>query len=444
MKTVAGVVLLAGACLGVYALNGVARTEDGKSVLHVAAPLPITVELAKAELRPIVRSVQAPGDVEAFAEVDIRSEVVAKILEMPIKEGDKVSKGDLLCRLDDADYRARVTQAEANVAKLKATIIQAQADLEKTDRDYQRQIRLSEADATSSLELADYRTMLVRTRAGVEIRQQELVEAQARWQSAKEDLEKTVITAPIDGVISQLFAKQGEVVVTGTMNNPGTRIMVVSDLSKMQVRCRVDETDAPLVEPGQSARIYLQSDSQQSIAGHVARICAKGTKPPGREVVTFETLVLVDSDDRRVKPGMTASVEVEVARKAEALTVPVQAVVHRKRKDLPEELVKRLDERPRVATTEEAQRAAEYVKIIFAAKDEIARPRLVTTGIADATRVEIVDGLAPDEIVVTGPFRSLDQLKDGSKVKTEAPKGGSKDAGPTPSEESPAVAKGKE
>ncbi len=213
--------------------------------------------------------------------MDISSEVVSKILQLPIKEGQAVKKGDLLCRLDDADYKARVLSSQANVAKLKAMIVQAQAEMDKAQRDVDRQRRLSELHATSSIEMADYLTTLIRAKSTLEVRKQELIEAEAMLASTEEDLAKTVITSPISGIISQLFAEEGEVVITGTMNNPGTRIMVVSDLSVMQVRCRVDETDAALVDKNQPARIYLQSDTRKSIPGHVSRVATKGYQSRG-------------------------------------------------------------------------------------------------------------------------------------------------------------------
>lgn len=324
------------------------------------------------------------------------------------------------------------------------------------------------------------------------LREQELLEAQAGLQSAREDLAKTVIQAPISGVISQLFAKQGEVVVTGTMNNPGTRIMVISDLSKMQVRCRVDEADAPLVAPDQTARIYLHSDTRRSIPGRVHRVGTQGIKPLGRDVVTFETLVLITPEGQevgkweggkvgtedggeavegaggkvqaavtdtavsgegdsagpptptsapapspasrptsppshlptlsaysRVKPGMTANVEIEVARRENTITIPIQAVVYRKRRDLPEELLEEHDRQQVAENPGSRQSAAEYIQLVFCVEDGKARPRLVRIGINDATRVEILEGVTLADTIVIGPYRSLDQLKDGSAVKLE-------------------------
>lgn len=417
MKTVLGYVILAGVVAGLVLLNNLAAGREGKNALHVAPELEVEVRLAKPETRDIVRTVQAPGDVEAFTEVDISAEVVGKIIEMPVEEGDRVQAGDLLCRLDDADYRARVTSARANVEKLKAMIVQSDADMEKAQRDLDRQKRLSESDATSALELADYHTAFVRVKAALDMRRQELIEAEAMLTAAQDDLAKTVITSPIAGIVSQKFAELGEVVITGTMNNPGTRIMVISDLSKMQVRCRVDESDSTLVQVDQPARIYLQTDMQTSVPGHVLRVGTKGTKPLGRDVVTFETLVLVDSDDERVKPGMTASVDIEVRRSTNALTVPVEAVVNRKRKDLPEDLVKAFEETRTSGDHAAPLRTAEYLKCIFCRVDDKAQPHLVETGISDEHRVEIVSGLSPADWVIAGPYRSLDALKRDSRVK---------------------------
>lgn len=425
MKSIIGVIILASVVGGVFMLNKAVRRKDGKSVLHIAAPLAITVETREPTQRDIIRTVQAPGEVEAFSEVNISAEVVAKILEIPVEEGDLVKKGDLLCRLDDADYRALITSAKANVARLDAMIVQSEADLEKAQRDYDRQVRLSERDATSALELADYHTALIRARTNVAIRRQELVEMEARLQSAQEDLAKTVINSPIDGVVAQLFAEAGEVVVTGTMNNAGTRIMVISDLSKMQVRCRVDESDAPTVKSDQPARIFLQSDTRDSIPGHVLRVAIKGSKPVGRDVVTFETLALVDSHDPRVKPGMSANVEIEVARSDNALTIPVEAVVHRKRSDLPKDLLARLDEVETMRADGQPRRKAEYVQVVFRVDGDTVKPVAVETGISDDTGVETISGISAGDKIVTGPYRSLDQLKDGAKVKIEGqPEGG--------------------
>ncbi len=400
----------------VFTLGRTRGGEDDKPLLHVADEVALSVNIAKPERTEIIRLVQAPGDVEAVLEVDISSEVVAKIEEMPVEEGDGVRKGDLLCRLNDDDLRAAIESAKARIAGLQAAIRAAEADVEKSDRDVARQTQLSELEATNSQEMADYLTTHKKLHATLEMRQNELIDAQAQLVRLQEDLKRTVIESPIDGIISTLNAKQGEVVITGTMNNPGTVIMTISDLSRMQVRARVDEVDVPLVQAKQKARIYLQSDQNRSVPAEVFRVATRGTKQVGRDVVTFETLLEVLSDDPRIKPGMTANVEIEVSRREDAITIPVQAVVHRLRKDLADDIVQAYDGRQEQLDLSERARQAQYIKVVYVKDDDKARIRLIDPGIADTRRVEIRGGLGDQDEVIIGPYRSLDQLKDGRKV----------------------------
>jgi len=416
MKALLPVGLLVAIGVGVFALGGLKPDGSGKSLLHVAEEVGLPVQAATPARGEIIRLVQAPGDVEAVLEVEVSSEIVAKIEEMPVEEGDAVTKGDLLCRLDDRYLQADVESAQARIAQLKASILQAKVDLDKTERDLRRQRRLNERNATSDVEFRDYKTLRDKAAAVHEMRVQELAQAQAALKRIREDLEKTVIRAPIAGVISKLSAKQGEVVVTGTMNNPGTVIMTISDLSQMQVRARIDEVDVPLVRAGQPARIYLQADQDRPVPAKVVRVASKGTKPAGRDVVTFETLLAVLSTEDRIKPGMTANVEVEVAREKDALTVPVEAVVHRMRKELPDALLAEFDRRQADLQRSRRVREAQYIKVVYVVKNDVARVRLVDPGIADTRRVELRDGVAPADQVIIGPYRSLDQLEDGGKI----------------------------
>ncbi len=442
IKKIIAVAIMVALVAGVFVLNGL-RQEDGESVLHVADETPLPVVAARPKRQEMVRIVQAPGRLEPVKEVEISSQVVARIERMPVEEGDRVKAGDLLCELDDDDFRAQVESGEARVAKLRAAIRRAQAELEKCQRDDERQKRLAANDATSKLEILNYRTALIGAEAALEVAKQELVEAEALLQSAKEKLQETTIVSPIDGVVASLQAKEGEVVVTGTMNNPGTVIMVVCDLSKMQVRAYIDETDVALVRRDQPARIYLQSDSDTSFPGRVFRIAPKGTREQFRDVVRFETLIMVESTDPRIKPAMNANVEIEVKRRDDALTVPIEAVVYRRAADLPKELRERAL-RDAAGTTKEgvaARRKAQHVKVIFCMEGDRAVPKLVKTGISDRQDVVITEGLKPDDMVITGPYRSLDRLKDGRSVKlkedhkpgqTEEPNDVASDAQPKP------------
>jgi len=416
MKGFLTLLLLVAISVGVFALGNLKKNGSNKSLLHVADDVPLTVKLATPKREPIVRIVQAPGDVEAVLEVEISSEIVSRIEEMPIEEGDTVKAGDLLCRLDDRFLRAEVESGQARISQIKAAIVQAQADVEKAERDLARQVSLSEHEATSDIELRNYKTARDKFRAIYDQRGFELDQAKAALKRIYEDLEKTVIRSPIAGVISRLNAKQGEVVVTGTMNNPGTVIMSISDLSRMQVRARIDEIDVPLVRAEQTARIFLQAEPDRPIPARVARVASKGIKSLGRDVVTFETLLDVLSDDERIKPGMTANVEIEVAREQDAVTVPVEAVVHRMRKELSDDIVAAFDRLQEHLDLPDRAKQAQYIKVIYVMEDDKARVRLVEPGIADTRRVEIRSGIALTDRVIVGPYRSLDQIKDGRAV----------------------------
>jgi HlyD family secretion protein len=416
MRALLTLLVLVAISAGVFALGGLHKRSDGKSLLHVADEVALTVNAAKPVRGEIIRLVQAPGDVEAVLEVEISSEIVSKIVDMPVEEGDTVQAGDLLCRLDDKNLLADLESAEARIAQLRAAVVQSETELEKAERDFARQVRLSEADATSDLEVRDYQTSRNRAKATLEMRQHELSQAEAFLKRVKEDLKKTVITAPIGGVISRLNAKQGEVVVTGTMNNPGTVIMSISDLSKMQVRARVDEVDVPLVKAGQKGRVYLQSDPNAPVPARVVRVASKGIKTVGRDVVTFEALLEVLSDEERVKPGMTANLEIEVDKRDDSITVPIEAIVHRMRKDLPESVLETFDRKQATLDLSERAKQGQYIKVLYIIDNGAAHVRLVDAGIADTRRVEILEGVGLDETVIVGPYRSLDQLKDGRKV----------------------------
>lgn len=416
MRAVWTIVVLAVIGGGIFALGRLRRSDDGKPILNVADEVALTVNVAQPQREKIVRLVQAPGDVEAVDEVEISAEIVSKITVMAVEEGDVVSAGDLLCRLDDSNLLADAESADARIAGLKASVVQAEVDVEKAERDYKRQLALAESNATSDLEMRDYRTRYRKALAVLDMHKHELDEAEAYAKRIQEDLKKTVITSPISGVVSKLNAEQGEVVVTGTMNNPGTVIMTISDLSRMQVRARVDEMDVPYVHPDQPGRVYLQSEPDKPVKAKVVRVASKGTKTVGRDVVTFEALLEVLESEDRVKPGMTANVEIEVDERDDAITVPVEAVVHRLRKDLPDNIVEAFDERQAGLELSERVKRGQYIKVLYVKDGDVAKVRLIDSGIADTRRVEIRDGIGLDDTVIIGPYRSLDQLEDGKKV----------------------------
>jgi len=366
----------------------------------------------------IVQTVAAPGKVEAVDEAEIASQLVGRVIAVNVKEGDAVKKGQVLVRLDTTEARARLDSALARIDRLRAAIEQSEKDLEKASRDAQQSGKLAVRGFNTPTELADAKTAVAKAQAGLMMCRHELVESEAMRKTSEQELSRCEILSPVDGVVSGLNVDVGEVVIAGTTNLPGSVLMTVSDLSRMRVRADVDETDVPLVRRKQPAKIFLQADPLTPIAGSVAMVAAKGKTKDG--VVSFETLVSVapGGDNPALRPGMTATVEVEVRRAHDALGVPAQAVVHRRRKDLPDTpAVRAWAEKNARSPGEKAQEAElRYVKIVFVDDHGVARARPVETGLSDERRVQILSGLQPDDRVIVGPFRALDELKDGHAI----------------------------
>jgi HlyD family secretion protein len=365
----------------------------------------------------IVQTIAAPGKVESVEEAEIASQLVGRVVAVNVKEGNVVKAGDVLVRLDATDARARLDSALARIERLRSAIDQAEKDVEKANRDSNLSNRLAGRGFSTPTELADAKTAVGKTHAALMMSKQDLIESEAMRKTWEQELKRTDIRAPIDGVVAGLNVDVGEVVIAGTTNLPGALLMTVCDLEHMRVRADVDETDIPLVRSGQPARVYRHSDLLHPVAGTVDLIAPKGKTKD--DVVSFETLILVNGGkNQALRPGMTSTVEVEVRRATDALGVPAQAVVHRRRKDLPDTpAVRAWAERNARSPGEKAKEAElRYVKIVFVNEQGVARARPVETGLSDERRVEILSGLKLDDKVIVGPFRALDELKDGNAV----------------------------
>jgi HlyD family secretion protein len=377
---------------------------------------PLEVLVEQATPGAIVQTVTAPGTVEAVEEAEIASQIIGRVIEVRIKDGDRVKKGDLLVKLDPTEAKARLESAVAKCERLGTAINQSKHDLDKAERDESRLAKLSSRGAATVTEVDDSRTAKAKARLSMAMCENELRESEAMRRTSQQDLDRTSILAPIDGVVAGASVDVGEIVIAGTTNLKGSVLMTVSDPKRLRVRAEVDETDVGLVRGDQPAKVFLQADERNPVAGRVDRVAPKGTKKD--ETVSFETLILVGDDQPILRPGMSSTVEIEVKRTDRALSVPVQAVVHRRRKDLPDTpAVRDWAERNARSPGEKAQEAElRYIKIVFVVEGTVARARPVETGLSDERRIEIISGLGPDDRVVVAPFRALDELKDGSPV----------------------------
>ncbi len=398
------------------------------------------VEVEPPTLRNIVQTVTAPGTIELIEEAKIASQVVGQVTNVNVEKGDTVKKGDLLVKLDDEDALARLASTDARIDRLKAGIQLADADLKKALRDSAGYEKLSQRGFSTPTEVLDGKTTVEKMQAALEMSRQELKESYATKRSSEQLLEWTEIRAPIDGTVIELDVEVGEVVIAGTTNLPGTVLLTIGNMNQMRVRADVDEMDVGLVRPDQEAKIYLQADQADPVPGTVDLISPKGTR--AAEVVSFETLITVDGQHDSIRPEMTATVEIAVKTANDAVSVPVQAVVHRRMKDLPDTDLFHDWIASQPATPAEKGRDVEtrYVKVVFIMRDGIARAQPVETGISDPEFIEILAGVSLQDKIIYGPFRALDEMTDGQPVKLAEPKKRSGSApSPTSKKRTPAA-----
>ncbi len=371
----------------------------------------------KVERGTLTAKVSGPGRVRAETTVQVSSSVMGRIVELSIEEGDVVRKGQLLMRLDDVYYRSAVEQSQARVARARAELNTAEREASDADEQFAKGL-ISEKSRDDARAVADAVA-------------QSHEEALAALNAAQDQLEKTVFHSPINGVITQLNVEEGENVVTGTMNQPGTVIMTISDLADMEVEVEIDETDIVDVRVGQKAEIEVDALADTVLAGHVTEVGNSGiTKMGGtqEEATSFLVKVLVDEAREILKPGMTATVEIVTAVHDSVLNVPIQSVASR----TPSSLERIEGKEGEGAAKDEEKRSGreeeEELEGVFTVEGDTVKFVPVVTGIADELSIEVTGELAVGAKVVSGPYKVLRTLKAGCAVKVEEHKDTSKDA----------------
>jgi len=406
------------------------------------------VRIEKTLRGELIEFINAPGLIEPKRKVEISAKVSARIVEMPYDEGDRVTQGDpndleahppsLLLRLDDSDLRAtlRATEARraaqaaqievskmeiestrASIEGTRAKLIQAKRELERKKTLLQsKDVSQSDVDLQQSTvddldaQLKSSLHGLKATELQLTVLQHNLEAADAEITRATEMLSYTVIKSPIDGIITRINAEVGEMVMTGTMNNPGTIIMEVGDLSRMQLLARVDEVDISSVKVGQKAKVHIHSWPDKVFDGHVQKI-ALAREINYQDVSNyFETEILLHSTDQMILTGMNADVDIEIAVHKNVLKIPSQAVLGRPVDELPIEI---RDNSP------EVDKKKAFATVVFRYIDGEAVVTPVKIGPSDTSHTIILSGLGENEPIITGPYKELENIKHKQKVKDE-------------------------
>ena len=355
--------------------------------------------------REVAQIVKASGELEPRVKVNISAHVIGKIDRLYVEEGDRIEKGKPFLRLEQQAFLAQRDQWAAQLRSSQTAVQQAEVSLADSRIKLARAQRLSGEGIATREQLEAAQLAETSARLRLDEAHDSVHQTQANLTNAQDALSKTTIYAPLTGRVIALNAKQGEVVVSGTMNNPASVIGTIADMSEILATVDVDETEIVNIRPGQTAVLKVDAVPNKEYHGKVVEVGSSGfNRPQQPDVTFFKVKVLLDDADPDLRASMSVRAEVHTAAHPQALVVPIQAVVERA------PLGK--DGKPAAS----GGRQDDEVKVVFLIAGGKARQRPVETGISDETHVELLAGVKPGEQVVTGPYRTLKDLKDGDAV----------------------------
>jgi HlyD family secretion protein len=369
----------------------------------------------------ITQTVIATGKIDPEFKVVITPEVSGEIVYLPVKEGQSVRKGDLLLKIKQDQYLAQRDRAVANLQSAKANLAIQKIQLQKIETDYNRTLELFRKGLSSEAELEAIKAQYETARAQVLAAESSVQQMEAAVKEANENLAKTIITSPMDGVVSQLNVKLGERVL-GTGFTQGSNLMTIADLSRMVAVVDVDENDVVLVSIGDTAKIKVDAFPGKIFNGIVYEI-GNTAKSKGlgtqEEVVNFEIKIRILDSNVDLKPGMSCNAEIMTDTRINVVAVPIQSVTIRGKETTSNE---EKNSETEIVSVEKKKDEIDLKALegVFIVENNKAKFVKVKTGISDDTYIEIIEGLKGGEEVVTGSYRAISRdLKDGSKVRVE-------------------------
>lgn len=350
--------------------------------------------------REVAQIVKASGELEPRVKVNISAHVIGKIDRLYVQEGQWIDKGKPFLRLEQQAFIAQRDQWAAQLSSARTAVRQAEVSLADSRIKLNRAQRLSGEGIATREQLEAAQLAEASAQLQLEESRQTVHQMQANLTKAQDDLSKTTIYAPLTGRVIVLNAKEGEVVVSGTMNNPASIIGTIADMSEILATVDVDETEIVNVRTGQEAVLKVDAVPSKEYHGRVVEVGSSGFNRPAQPDVTFfKVKILLADADPDLRASMSVRAEIHTAAHPDVLTVPIQAVV---------------DRRPLGQAAGDGK--DEEVKVVFTIVDGKARQRTVQTGLSDETHVELLSGVKAGEQVVTGPYRTLKDLKDGDQV----------------------------
>jgi len=380
-------------------------------------PKPTEVQIATVGRADLQAKVTANGRVQAQKKVDISATIAGQITHLAVEEGERVRKGQLLLQIDPVNPRALARSSEASMQALLREVDSARARLDQARVDFQRAEENHRSRIIATADLDQARTGLATAEAGVRAAERRAEQARATLEGARDTLAKTTVVAPMDGIVTARRVEEGEVAVVGVLNQPGTVLLTISDMSVVEAELEVDETSIPSVKVGQESRVRIDAYPNRTFTGVVTEV---GSSPmdrtrtqPQNEAIKFKVKVEIQDPPDTIKPGLSVQSDILTGFAPQAIVVPLQALVLR---DIPRQ--------PGEVPALGAPREEEGVYLV---KGEKAEFRKIRTGLLGELDVEVVEGLEAGATVITGPFSALRSLEDSAPVVEKKPAKGEKD-----------------
>lgn len=393
---------------------------------------PMTVTTEKVQRRNLTEVVTGSGKLQPVMQVKISSEVAGEIIDLPVKEGQQVHKGDLLVRVRPDLYAAALRSQEASLKSSQADLLTAEANARKAEAELKRNEDLFSRQLISGSLFDEIRTGAEVARASAIASTQRIEMARASLKRSQEDLAKTIIFSPIDGTVSKLNSELGER-VSGTGMMAGTDIMTVADLTKMEARVEVGEMDVVLIQPGFKARLDVDSFKDRKFDGQVTQVARSAKTTAGgsqQESTKFEVRIRM-ADKGLFLPGMSVTADIETRYRTNVITVPIQAVTTRTAGSTSTEP----DPKKTGSTSEEDKGQIEFlagkktrnvikpIEVVFVQETGKAKMLPVKRGISDDSHYEILEGVTEGQEIITGNFKAISkELNDGSLIQLEEAK----------------------
>ncbi|MBN2347000.1 MAG: efflux RND transporter periplasmic adaptor subunit [Candidatus Aminicenantes bacterium] len=363
----------------------------------------VTVE--KVRKRDLVEKVSATGEIKPKKNVNISTDVAGKILKILVAEGETVSQGQLLIKIDSAVYEANADGAREVISSSEAELISQEATLKQAKQFLERRRRLVDEGLISREQFEDAATQYEIAAANRKANLHRIEQARASLKSTSDSIQKTSIVSPIDGIVTSLNVEEGEVAIIGTMNNPGTVLMTIADLSVMEAEVLVDETDVVKVKPGKRAHVTVDALPGRIMEGTVTEVGNSAVSAlasiggTAAESKDFKTVITLEAPPPSLKPGFSATADIIIEEKKGVPSVPIAALV----------IVE--DKGPG------KKGGGEEREGVFVASGGKSLFRPVEKGIAGDMHIEITAGLQENEVIVSGPFAVLKRLKDGDRIR---------------------------